>query len=49
MGLIPILRGKGVSGLAERIAIIDCKSRAKLAFYPPTGADAVLITESAVS
>jgi hypothetical protein len=48
MGLIPILRGKRVFGLAERTAIIVCKSGAKLTFYPPTGAGAVLITESAV-
>ena len=47
MGLIPILRGKIVSGLAERTAIIDCKSGAKLTFYPPTGAGAVLMTGSA--
>jgi hypothetical protein len=49
MGLIPILRGRSVRVLTEKSATIDCKSGAKLTFYPPTGAGAVLITESAVS
>ena len=49
MGLIPILRGWSVCVLNEKTATIECKSGAKLTFYPPTGAGAVLITESAAS
>ena len=48
MGLIPIVRGRSVCVLTEKSATIDCKSGAKLTFYAPTGAGAVLITESAV-
>jgi hypothetical protein len=44
MGLILILRGKSVSGLAERTATIDCKSGAKQTLNRPNGAGAVLIT-----
>jgi hypothetical protein len=49
MGLIPILRGWSVCVLTEKTATIECESGAKLTFYPPTGAGAVLITESAAS
>jgi hypothetical protein len=49
MGLIPILRGRGVCVLTERTATIECKSGAKQTFNRPTGAGAVLITDSAAS
>jgi hypothetical protein len=35
MGLIPILRGWSVCVLNEKTATIECKSGAKLTFYPP--------------
>jgi len=44
IGLIPILRGRKISALAELTATIDCKSGAKQTFNRPTGAGAVLIT-----